>query len=973
MIGVLIAAALSALPRVPSEPGRVVSLDGEWDFALFATETNAAPATAGKIEVPSSWEMRGYGTPLYDEKISGEAGRYRRRFDVPREWEDMRVFLRFDGVQFGAAVKVNGLVAGDFTSSFNAHVLDVTDFVRRDAANDLEVFTHGNPKGASFDTNDDWTLHGIHRSVRLFALPSEHVRDWRISTKVVDDTSAKVTVNMEVAGGCAIPQVSLFAPDGRKVVCIEPRSRRGSLPAGLVSVSQVVQFVVTNACLWTAETPNLYMLEIVLPSQTVREKVGLREVTWNECSLMVNGRPVELRGVNHHDISPTNGRAVTAAEQRRDVELIRAANCNFIRTSHYPPSEALLDACDELGVYVMDEIPFGHGNRFLSDASYGPILMECARLTLERDANRASVIAWSVGNENPITDITVAASDLVRSLDATRPRCFPMQPNYFMNRFAEKGLYEFGDLINWHYPLICGTPDELRTKWFGKFDRPSLSGEFAHANGLDHGAIETYMAMVRSIPSYIGGAVWMFHDQGLLRRADELPDDRRDMCAWLDETQVYDSHGRQGTDGIVYSDRTPQIDYFEVKKAYSPIILGDVDLAAPVPGSRLRYELPVENHFDFLSLDAAATGTWSIVAAGRRIVGGALSVSPVPPRGKGMLEIDAGIPDFGSAAVRWLEASFASKRDGREIYRRTYPLGADISVLASAKGRAPVKDGEKVSSAAYTFRFDTSSGKMWFADSMGRVLIDGPLLARVDRRSSISKDFSMAKTNPWRPRVLAPDSVSVRSLDAEALELDAVYSPTNEAAVATNAALNAHLVFAFGADRINLSYRLSQNCARKVVEMGLALPLAAKFSRFDWVGLGPYEAYPGAAALSDFGVWSLDARDLYFPGNRRDVRAIRVSAAGGEGVLALPAGGSGDFSFEHSEDGGLLLGANVVVSCRACRFMVPPGVRTVEAGEVLEGAFSIVPAAAVSDVAARVFGDTPAPVPFAPFRKVYDR
>ena len=973
MTSIIIAAALVALPRVPTEPGRTVSLDGEWDFQLFASETNSAPVAVGEIDVPSSWEMRGYGSPRYDEDVSGESGLYRRVFSVPQEWPDeSRIFLRFDGVQFGATVRVNGSLAGDFTSSFNAHVFDVTDLVVRGRRNEIEVRTHSNPKGASFDTNDDWTLHGIHRSVRLFALPKVHVRDWRVTTRV-DGTTALVTVNHVIAGGQAVAQVSLFAPDGREVARTKDRPRLAEGFPELVEVTKCVTFAVTNASLWTAETPDLYTLEIALPSQTVREKVGLREVTWNATSLMVNGRPVELRGVNHHDISPFNGRAVTPAEQRRDVELIRAANCNFIRTSHYPPSEALLDACDELGVYVMDEVPFGHGNRFLSDESYGPLLLERVRLTLERDAGRACVVAWSVGNENPVTDITVAAADLVRELDPTRPRCFPLQPNYFMKRFAEKGLQDCGDMLNWHYPLICGTPSELREKWFSKFDRPFLSGEFAHANGLDHGALETYVAMMRSEPAYVGGAVWMFHDQGILRNAADLSADALAHCVWLDSRRVFDSHAHQGSDGVVYSDRTPQIDYFELKKAFSPIVLPPADISA-APADRLRFSLPVENHFDFLSLDAAATATWQILSSAGCVASGSPSIPHIQPREKGVLEIDAPSPDFGRAAVRWLEVSFRDRRDGREIVRRTYPLATDVArSFAPPEAAPPAKRDRTVSTPDYSFSFDADSGLMRFADSQGRTLLCGRLLVRVDRRPSLTKDCSMAKRNPWKPHVLAPKSLRVERFDSSALEVEALYSPTNPVASESAAELRGRWAFSFLPDRVKVAYALSQNCRREVFETGVAFSLSSGASRFDWVGLGPYEAYPGSSLLSDFGVWSLDPRDLYFPGNRREVRALRVLADGDAGLVVLPGGAFGDFALERKPGGGVLLGANAMVSCRACRFMVPPEVRTVEAGEELRGEFTVAPATAFSASALdAVFGRPPAAVPFTPFLKVYD-
>ena len=947
------AAALAALPRVPTEPERVLPLDGEWDFRLFSS--NAAEVASGKIDVPSSWELRGYGKPLYGESVSGEEGLYRRTFAVPRGWDSgSRLFLRFDGVQFGASVRVNGRDAGEFWSSFNAHVLEVTGLIRRDGANEIEVRTHGSPKGASFDTNDDWTLHGIHRSVRLFALPPEHVRNWRIETKVAGAV-ARVRVDVETSGGETAPRVALFAPDGRKVGGGEGRR---------------VEFAVRDAKLWTAETPDLHVLEIALPSQTVREKVGLREVTWDATSLMVNGRPVELRGANHHDISPFNGRAVTAAEQRRDAELMIAANCNFLRTSHYPPSEALLDACDELGIYVMDEVPFGCGNRFLTDASYGPLLLERARLTLERDANRACVIAWSVGNENPVTEITVAAADLVRELDRSRPRCFPLQPNYFMKHFAEKGLQDCGDLLNWHYPLICGTRQELHDKWFTKFDRPFLSGEFAHANGVDNGALEAYVDIVRSEPAYVGGAVWMFQDQGILRRARDLSPHERAHCTWLDDELAFDSCAHLGSDGVVYSDRTPQVDYFEMKKAYSPIVVGGAGLAGP---DGARWTIPVENHYDFLRLDAAATGTWRVVSSAGCEASGRLAVPPIPPRGSGELSVDAGAGGLPAARVRWLEISFAAVRDGREICRWSHPIAADAArAFPPAPGPAPEKRGDSVVTAAYSFSLDRARGSVRFVDAAARALFDGPLLVRADRRPSLAKDCSMARHCKLLPRVLEPSETSVLAFDGSALELEAAYVPTNSVE-ASNAVLRARWKFSFLPDRVKVAYSLVQNVGRLVFETGVAIPLAAGATRFDWVGLGPYEAYPGASKLADFGTWSLDRRDLYFQGNRREVRALRVLSPDGAGIVVMPEGESGDFAFERRPGGGVMVGANAVVSCRACRFVVPPAVRTVGAGEELRGGFSVIPASALAPSAQiSVFGDRPNPRPFAPFVKTFD-
>lgn len=955
------AALLSGCVCGPSSVscGRELTLDGEWSFKLLATEKDEPADSFWKsgfdvsgwdsITVPSCWEMKGFGKPLYDERISGESGLYVRRFALPQSWPaDGVVRIRFEGVMFGAKVWVNGREAADFTSSFNEHEFDITPYVRRDGENTVAVRTHGHPKGAEFDTHDDWTLHGIFRSVAVVHRPAVHLKKWYLTTKV-DGADAVVSLKTEVSGA-GRTTAALYAPNG-------------DMAAG--ASGSDMKFTVRGAKFWSAESPDLYRLEIsVLDAsgritETVCAKVGLKEVTWDGGVVKVNGRPVKLRGVNHHDITPENGRAVTDAEQWRDVRLIKGANCNFIRTSHYPPSKALLDACDELGVYVMDEIPFGLGNRFLDDVSYGPILLERTELTLARDVNRASVIAWSVGNENHVTPITLEAAKRTKALDPSRPWCFPMQPHELMKTLKTRPASVLGDLVNWHYAAICGEPEQLKTKYFLKFDRPYLSGEYAHSYGLDFGLLEWYWSeMMWNDPYYAGGAVWMFQDQGIRRKASDMTEKERANCVWPDKDHVWDSSGSLGTDGVVYSDRTKQNDYFEMRKVYSPVRLGEAKIR--VCGGRFTFDAPVENRFDSLVLRDGLCATWKVFADRGCVARGKAEVPALDPHVRGMLCFGGEIPPC-NASVSRIEVSFVSKRDGRAVYERSYPVKVDLPSAAAAMELAVAFDGK--------------SKEVVFRGSDGSELMRTPLIARVDRRPMLSKDLQTKRLDRWSPNALEPSSVKVVESTARSLVLEAVWKPQSHTLAAKPAGrreIAGTVSFKVESGRVRVDYSLRYAVDRDLVETGLALELSAEFRRFDWVGKGPYECYPLVEALSEFGIWSVDRGDLRFSGNRRDVALALVSAADGRKAAFSPVS-SADFVFERRGEK-TLVGHNAFVAGKACKFNLPRMMSKVKAGEELKGAFYFMPP--VREMKGRfdrLFGDTSVMIePFMPFFRTYD-
>jgi len=364
-----------------------VSLNGQFQFMMngpehefFQPEFDVSKWST--IEVPGHWELQGFEEPLYKEPREG-VGLYRRVFEVPAAWRERRVLIRFEGVLYGFEFWVNGKHAGRFESAFNRSEFDITNLIERERSNMLAVRVYRRFKGWQFDTHDAWGISGIYRDVSLFTVDAVHIQDLTVTTEVEQDRSrARVQCEIFVArSGSETPRdisvsSTLIDPVGhmvstRKAIFAKWDSDRGTTYTTLP---------VDTPLLWSAETPHLYDLQLDLRAgnallHSLRRKVGIRQLSIDGDVFKLNDHPIKLRGVNHHDIHPDVGRALREAHYRQDIELMKRANINAVRTSHYPPHPVFLDLCDQHGIYVICEVPFGFGDKNLKDPSYGDILL----------------------------------------------------------------------------------------------------------------------------------------------------------------------------------------------------------------------------------------------------------------------------------------------------------------------------------------------------------------------------------------------------------------------------------------------------------------------------------------------------------------------------------------------------------------------------------------------------------------------
>ena len=601
-----------------TDPMMKKSLNGEWQLKVIKgiAGSQTVPAldeTWGRIPVPGCWEQYGFCTPSYD-KAQPLTGYYRTTFTVPEAWKGQQVFIRFDGVLYGYDLWVNGKAVGSWRSGYNTAIFDITPYLsKKTATQALALRVISQFRGSDFDYNDDWAPNGIFRDVTLMAVPKTHISDLTIRTK----NTGEVMVSTAIANAGKGTEVKheIYDAAGR-----------------LVGTSRVEQ-----PHLWTAETPYLYTLKTTLLQkgglrasskgrtlQTFEHQFGFRELTIDGNILKLNGQPIKLRGVTSHSTDPVTVKVIDEASILRDMKLMKEASVNYIRTSHYPREPRFYELADSLGFYIIDEVPFGYGDKNLSDSTFYPMLQQRAQATIRRDKNHPSVLIWSLGNENPLTDICVRLGDYVkRELDPSRPVCYPQVGSYF-RRFN----YDFpkvADIYAPHYPSTSQIAD-----FYQRADRPVIFTEYCHTLGISLEDHDRQWDIIERTPGIAGGSVWEWVDQGMPFRGKKedgrgkKEDGRGKMYGYEERVFTSDDggfemYGNKGTDGLLYADRTPLPNYYELQHNYARAFVSSVSCDG------VSTNLTIANRYDFLNLKDHVTFHWTLTNNRDTVMRGAFS------------------------------------------------------------------------------------------------------------------------------------------------------------------------------------------------------------------------------------------------------------------------------------------------------------------------------------------------------------
>lgn len=657
----------------------------EWDF--FCTDgRNSGKWT--KIGVPSCWELQGFGTYQYGitfygkafpEGIANEKGMYKYEFEVPEKFRGQQVNLVFEASMTDTEVKVNGRKVGSkHQGAFYRFSYNVTDFLKYGKKNLLEVTVSKESENASVNLAerraDYWNFGGIFRPVFLEVKPAVNLRHIAIDARMDGSFRANCYTNISNDGMSVRAQIS--DSKGKKLT-------ETTVPVKAGGDWTSIQLNVSNPALWTAETPNLYKAHFslldkngkVLHNET--ETFGFRTIEVRESDgLYVNGVRINVRGVNRHSFRPESGRTLSKAKNIEDVLLMKGMNMNSVRLSHYPADPEFLEACDSLGLYVMDELGGWHGKY---DTPTGVRLIEGM---IERDVNHPSIIWWSNGNEKGWN--TELDGEFHKYDPQKRPVIHP-QGNF--SGFETMHYRSYGESQNYmRLPEIFMPTEFLHGLYDG-----------GHGAGL-----YDYWEMMRKHPRCIGGFLWVLADEGVKR---------------VDMDGFIDNQGNFGADGIVGPHHEKEGSYYTIKQLWSPVQIMDTSVDRQFDG-----KLSVENRYDYLNLNTCRF-LWKQVKfplatdvpnAGTKVV------KQGEVQGSDIAAHSAGILDLKTTILPDADALFVTAVDkyGHELWRWTFPIDKLNQVkeeLSPLSGKATYTETDNdltVKANNHTFVFSKKDGQL---------------------------------------------------------------------------------------------------------------------------------------------------------------------------------------------------------------------------------------------------------------------
>lgn len=815
------------VPRLSPLPVKVekqkVPLAGNWQFNPSPEKEfwkKGSVSNWKNIEVPGEWVMQGF------EVEKGKAAGYFRTFTIPSAWSGQRVKLRCNGIYSDSRIYINGKEAGSHLGGFTAFELDVTDLVQVGKENRIAVSVISESLADSTSSASQYAVHplgGITRDLYLFALPEVNLSMFHAGTSfdtsyvdAVLKTDVEITNESSAVKSGLSLHFTLKDANGKEIQLKENTRPVQNMAVGATEKAEI-SFDIAKPEKWDSEHPYLYTLTCQLKEgkkvlhETMR-RVGFRQIEVRGNQMYINNMPVKLRGVCHHEVMPLRGRSVNDDMWRKDVELFRRGNVNYFRTSHYPPDEALLEACDELGMLVEVEAPFcwAHNTNVPEDM-HDAILVNQHIEMVNLNRTHPSVLMWSMGNESmKFTEYFKKAAEVVKEMDPTRPRIF--------SQWAPDGDNGELEVANHHYPGPTG-PDKYRNS-----KRPVTFDEFCHLNAYNRLELAADPGL-RSMWGPLLDQMWndMYHSQGVLGGA---------IWAGIDDTFFLPGEKAvgYGTWGPVDGWRREKPEYWEMKKAYSPV---KIKLKGNMSADGiLRFH--VENRHNFSNLSECVIEWKADKKNGKAVV-------DVAPRSEGEFEIL--LPE-SVRNVEKLELTVTGVRGFvvDEYCFRVLPeqLTVQEAVQAATLSCQEKDDEITIQSKGGTFVLNKRNALLTAEKEDNTILQQSPRLMVLPLNENgegiqmIGKDQKFAPYNPVCENWVAQSIACVSSNDLVSVKVKGSYKEAEGV-----------LEYRFYGDgRVTFAYDFTMLQDISPRQIGLVFTLPSSFTHLAWKRKGYWSVYP---------------------------------------------------------------------------------------------------------------------------------
>ena len=642
-------------------------------------KTNYDASSWDMTPVPSNWNVQGiqkdgklkYGLPIYvnqpvifyhERKVDdwrqgvmrtppqtwttyeyrNEVGSYIRYFEVPREWKGREVYIDFDGVDSFFYLWINGKYVGFSKNSRNAASFNISKYLKK-GQNKLAVEVYRNSDGSFLESQDMFRLPGIFRTVALRSTPKVQIRNLNVLTDTdnLSDWQLKVTAEVRNLGKkeakdyrlqYAVYKNILYKDDAQKVDALQATTEvQAVAPNAIEKVSAAID--VKQPDMWSAEAPNRYVLVAQLVDKKGKvieaastyfgfRKVEIKETKAEDDSFgnagryfYVNGKPIKLKGVNRHETHPEQGHVVTHAQMEEEVMLMKRANINHVRCSHYPPDPYWFYLSDKYGIYLEDEANIeSHEYYYGKESLSHPKEWEKAHTArvvemVEAAYNSPSIVIWSLGNEAGPGQNFVTAYNHLKTLDTSRP------VQYERNN-------DIVDMGSNQYPSVAWVKGAATGKYDIKY--PFHISEYAHSMGNAVGNLADYWEAIESSNYICGGAIWDWVDQALTNYTP----DGKPYAAYGGDFGDFPNDGQFVMNGIIFADRTAKPQYYEVQKVYQNIKVKKLSFDTFQITNKSYFE-PMEGY----------EGVWKLYRNGDLVEERSFDVSPLKPQKKGVVTI----------------------------------------------------------------------------------------------------------------------------------------------------------------------------------------------------------------------------------------------------------------------------------------------------------------------------------------------